>query len=83
VRYTLIKSSENKERNLKATGQKQLMTFRESSICLMANFSSEAVVMLGTGAHTYNHWYSGGRDWEDLSLRSAWAKSLQDPHFNQ
>jgi hypothetical protein len=26
-------------------------------------------------AHTYNSIYSGGGNWEDLSLRPAWAKS--------
>jgi hypothetical protein len=30
-------------------------------------------------AHTCTSCYSEGRDWEDNSLWTAWAKSLQDP----
>jgi hypothetical protein len=30
-------------------------------------------------AQACNPSYLGGRDWEDNSLRPAWAKSLQDP----
>jgi hypothetical protein len=36
-------------------------------------------ILLGTMAHTCNPHYSGGRHWKDYSLRSAQAKSSQEP----
>jgi hypothetical protein len=33
----------------------------------------------GAVTHVYNTTYSGGRDWEDLGSRPAWAKHSQDP----
>jgi hypothetical protein len=37
---------------------------------------------LGTVAHACNSSYLGGKDWEDPSLRPAWAKPMR-PHLNQ
>jgi hypothetical protein len=37
---------------------------------------------LGTGAPAYNPSYSKGRDLEDHSSRTAWAKGLQDSIFS-
>jgi hypothetical protein len=27
-------------------------------------------------SHTYNHSYSGGKDWKDSGSKTAWAKKL-------
>jgi hypothetical protein len=43
----------------------------------LRNFGLEPV------AHACNPSYSGGRDQEDLSSKTAWANSLQDPNFEK
>jgi hypothetical protein len=35
----------------------------------------------GMVAYTWNSSYLGGRDWEDLGLRTVWAKMLAIPYL--
>jgi hypothetical protein len=57
---------------------KKFLLVKSGSICLLKKNNEPGVVVV----HVCNTSYSGGRDWEDNSLRPVKGKSSPDPQLN-